>query len=823
MKYNTGKLENPVNESLEDKIDRLQQKRRQQEAETDHRLLEGLQNISDKHNNDRYSSRMWANRKGASHWGESKRSSINEITIESSDSSGDIQSLVKLLYLLQDLNKPICLQIYQTLESHRTSIIPAPQELAVVEKQVRGSAPNWSVTTQAIEPVALAEHTVAATLQPHPQGDWATTLSLERVGTSPLIALIHAGLPSSPTGLFCLRLLIRPVSPERRAQAHQDLFVPMDDPPLSYRLLMAHDWIFDCIGHMIFGKPQVPRFNDRKLQDELLQRVASEPAWSVIGSLIISDSSHQLVEQSAKAVSSVLKALFDVGFGGLSLSQFCTIKKMPDYSFDKFDEDKAAFFSMGELVALYHPVSADSGLPGIRAIGRPNPSLPNSLFESKGIVIGTVEQRGNNRFVPLPSQTFDYGVIPITGPSGYGKSELAENMLYQALESNDHTAFSLDPHGLMANNIALRSIPAGRENDVYIIELGDTEYPPAITFSRDTDTSPEAYISSTESLLKAALRDTWSSSFARMDDTISALVTMLAYYPNSNLYDIERVMTEDQYRAKAVSYITDPIAMRWWQRFEAASKSDKEHMAAPILSRLGKLWRNTPVRNMIMQEPLENPFSGLGDRSIVMVTVVGEPIAEEAEFLMELLLAKFRSAMAPRFPNRYKRTFCVIDESQRIAGNNLPSIIREYRKVGVSTWTITQGMSGWSDQVSKVVVDNYSAVISFAPRDERRLEAVFTPYTQDDFAKMNRHEALVRMSLADHTTLPSFVMKTIKIDRPQDPARLERIRHRSRERFTRPKAVVERYIEELLSQGLPETENEPKPSQQRRKVSDDDF
>jgi type IV secretory pathway VirB4 component len=56
------------------------------------------------------------------------------------------------------------------------------------------------------------------------------------------------------------------------------------------------------------------------------------------------------------------------------------------------------------------------------------------------------------------------GLNAYLGPSGYGKSVLAESMLHQLLANDKSAAVIIDPHGNMTNDMAARSFTQDRLN-----------------------------------------------------------------------------------------------------------------------------------------------------------------------------------------------------------------------------------------------------------------------------------------------------------------------------------------------------------------------
>jgi hypothetical protein len=621
---------------------------------------------------------------------------------------------------------------------------------------------------------------------------------------SPLASLLQAALPLSDDEQLVANFQIRLANPDRIVAAADSLY---KDMPMFNRLDP-----FEYIARIIWGTPKVPVF-DKELEDIYGQRLL-QPLFEVAGEVSLFGRNQARLESKAGTIRDVFYNRYNSMFGGFDLTDW-VIRNGAEKGIFVFDADHSILLSVAEVASLWHPLSSDVRIPGTQFVTRREVFLPSELFQAKGPIIGTTRQRGQARQVPLPAENFQFGPVVILGPSGQGKSVLAESMLHQVLANNKHAAVVIDPPGKLADTLALRSITPDRLNDIYLLHLGDTENPASLSFGRGS-TNIDAYISSTEAMIKAILADSYSPSYARMDDAISAFVTAIAYIPNATLFHVYKLVKESAYRQQSLPHIKDPIAQSWWRNFGELSESGREALVAPLLSRLGKLWRNKPIRNMILQQPPKiDHFSLFESGGILLISLAGKSISSEANFLFELMLAKFSMALSGRFgTDNDKRVYFVTDESQRAKGIILPDIITQYRKVGVSSWIITQGLSGWTEALSNVVLDNAAATIAFAPKDDAaRLSHIFHPYTHNELSDLNPHEAVVKISVGNQS-VPAFTMNTINVERESHKTRFELIKQRSNALFTRPRAQVEAEIEALLAP--PPAEDPPEGHRHKR-------
>jgi len=94
------------------------------------------------------------------------------------------------------------------------------------------------------------------------------------------------------------------------------------------------------------------------------------------------------------------------------------------------------------------------------------------------------------------------------------------------------------------------------------------------------------------------------------------------------------------------------------------------------------------------------------------------------------------------------------------------------------------------------VLGNVGSIIAFRTglNDARALEDEFQPtFSRHDLVVIPNFQTCVSL-LVNGERLPPFTMRTIKDDRPEDPARARRIVERCRQEFGRPLREVEKEV-----------------------------
>jgi hypothetical protein len=384
------------------------------------------------------------------------------------------------------------------------------------------------------------------------------------------------------------------------------------------------------------------------------------------------------------------------------------------------------------------------------------------------------------------------------------KSTTIENLLaYEARHSSRHTVVIFDPHGPLARSFALHSVPAERERDAVLLEFGDTEYPIALPFfKRPAWIEKYAFTDNRYSIIRAIFPD-WSET--RMADICYYLVATLVLADYPSLWGFHKLIYEPAFRRRllASGKIQDHSIHAWWARFGELSRSEQENRVAPIFARLGKLFRNKAVRNIVLQPDGPNLMELLDPGGIVLLSFGGSDIESEADTIGELLLADLLFALKARFtrdPSTLRRVFLAVDESQRYRADSLPKLLSEAGKAALTLVLASQFIANWPGAVANAVLANYGTLITFkAPSDAACLAKLLPPWTEAELSSLDRHQAVVQMNLESGDSLPAFDVRTRPVQTPDDQAMLERIRQRSRERYARPQRVVEAEIERLMA------------------------
>jgi hypothetical protein len=433
------------------------------------------------------------------------------------------------------------------------------------------------------------------------------------------------------------------------------------------------------------------------------------------------------------------------------------------------------------------------GLAGVAAgFGTMNPDIP--------IVIG--ERQGWGDTQPFGISAADHcHHVYIIGKTGSGKTTLLRNMLIQHITLG-HGVALIDPHGDLAEEL-LQHIPPERADHLVYFNPGDLEFPVGLNLLANVEPDDRHLVASG---IVGAFKNIWHDSWGpRMEYIFYNAVAALLECPNASLLGVNRLLTDDVYRAWVIRQVKDPFIHAFWAEEYASYDSRFQREAiAPIQNKLGQFLLNPVIRNILGQvkTKVSIPFVMDNGRLFIANLSKGRLGHDKANLLGSLLSTQFQLAAMARakHPESDRRPFYLyIDEFQNFSTDAFASMLAEARKYRLCLTISHQYIDQLTLPVRQAVFGNVGTVISFRVGypDAEVLEKEFgKTFPPSAIADLDRYEAAVKL-LEDGANREPFRAKML--------APLEnRVGHkdkliaRSRERFAAPRAVVEEKLERWL-------------------------
>jgi hypothetical protein len=401
----------------------------------------------------------------------------------------------------------------------------------------------------------------------------------------------------------------------------------------------------------------------------------------------------------------------------------------------------------------------------------------------------------------------------VIGKTGMGKSTLLENMAIQDIRNGEGLAF-IDPHGSTADRL-LEYVPEDRIKDVVYFAPFDMDNPVAFNVMEDVGYDKRHLVVSG---LITAFKKLWVDAFsARMEYILSNTLLALLEYPGATMLDVNRMLVNKNYRKKVVDNIKDPIVKDFWNG-EFANYSDRytQEATPAIQNKVGQFTSNPLIRNIIGQAKSSFDIRQLMDEKKILIINLSKGRVGEvnAALLGSMLVTKIYLAAMSRadvsastlasLPNFY----FYVDEFQNFANESFADILSEARKYKLNLLIAHQYVEQMEEEVRDAVFGNVGTTVAFrvGPFDAEVLETVFAPqFEATDLVNLGFAQIYLTLMI-DGVGSPPFSATTLPPFDPPPRSFVEDVMKSSRAQFGRPRAEVERVIQEIQDMNPLQTE-----------------
>lgn len=416
------------------------------------------------------------------------------------------------------------------------------------------------------------------------------------------------------------------------------------------------------------------------------------------------------------------------------------------------------------------------------------------------VILGEREQWGQREpFALSPADARQH--LYVIGKTGSGKTTLLRNLILQHLAAG-HGVGLIDPHGDLAEEL-LDHLPPHRADHLVYFNPGDLEFPVGLNLLANVPRDERHLVASgIVSAFKGLWRDSWGP---RLEYILYHAVAALLECDNVTLLGVNRMLTDDRYRAWVVRQIRDPFLRAFWeQEFAGYDPRFLREAIAPIQNKLGQLLQSPVIRNLLGQvkSKVSIPFVMDTGRVFLANLSKGRLGHDKANLLGSLLVTQFQLAAMARVnqPEVERRDFYLfIDEFQNFSTDAFAAILAEARKYRLCLGLSHQYVDQLSLPVRQAVFGNVGTLVAFrvGHTDAEVLGREFgEEFAAQQLVDLDRFELVVKL-LEDGTNKTPFRAWS----RPplaRYHGRRERLIARSRERFATPRAVVEEKLERWL-------------------------
>ena len=311
----------------------------------------------------------------------------------------------------------------------------------------------------------------------------------------------------------------------------------------------------------------------------------------------------------------------------------------------------------------------------------------------------------------------------------------------------------IDPHGDISTDI-LKYIPENREKDLIYFNSTDQDNP--IAFNPLKGINPRFHFLVASGLI-STFKKIWSENWGpRMEYILRYTLITLLSVPDATLLDIQPLLTDKDFRARALRYVSDRHVIAFWRsEFDKYSPTLRNEAISPILNKTGVFITSDPLRKIVGQNT--NSFrlqQVLDTGKILIVNLSKGQIGEDASSLLGAMLVNAIQLAALHRASQPEHTrkpfYLYIDECHSFISLSFATILAEARKYGLSLFMAHQYIEQLDERIRAAIFGNVGTIISFrvGASDAEYLAKEFHPvFNQDDLVNLPRYAMFIKLMI----------------------------------------------------------------------------
>ncbi len=388
--------------------------------------------------------------------------------------------------------------------------------------------------------------------------------------------------------------------------------------------------------------------------------------------------------------------------------------------------------------------------------------------------------------------------IYIIGKTGQGKTTLLENMIINDIENHRGLAY-LDPHGDSIQKI-LDYIPKDLIEKTIYFNATDINHPFGFNPLEKVSYEYRHIIAlSLLNIFKKIWTDAWS---ARMEYILTNTLLALLEWPDSTLLDVNRMLSDDNFRKKVVNNLKDTVVKSFWlQEFAKYHLQFRTEAVAPIQNKIGQFITNPLIRNIIGQQESSFDFREIMDSGKIFLAnlSVGSIGEETSSLLGGLIITKIQLAAMSRvdLPEEERKNFYLyVDEFQNFSTESFVNILSEARKYHLGLILSHQYLDQVPEEISRAIMGNIGTLLIFRLGSidaEVFSKELGYQVTTDELTNLPAYHIYVKM-LIDGSPSSPFLALTLPPKEKPDISYREEIIAFNHLKYARRKNIVEARI-----------------------------
>ncbi|MCF7836436.1 type IV secretory system conjugative DNA transfer family protein [Candidatus Gracilibacteria bacterium] len=455
-----------------------------------------------------------------------------------------------------------------------------------------------------------------------------------------------------------------------------------------------------------------------------------------------------------------------------------------------------------ELATVFHLPNIEVKTPNIFWVNskklEPPIDLPNPAKEPEITTLGRSNYRGVDKLFGVRQEDRRRHIY-IIGKTGMGKSTLLENMVISDIREGKGVAV-VDPHGDLADSI-LDNIPSNRTNDVIVFDPSDRDFPVAFNMLENIDPAMNSVVASgLVGIFKKLYAESWGP---RLEHILRNTILSLLESPGMTMLGIPRMLVDADFRRKVVRQISDPIVKKFWKdEFDAMQERQRTEAISPIQNKVGQFLSSSIIRNIVGQpKSMVDLRFAMDKKKIFICNLSKGKIGEDNSSLLgSMIITKFQLDAMSRsnIPEKDRTDFYLyVDEFQNFATDSFATILSEARKYRLNLTMANQYIAQMPEEVSDAVFGNVGSLLAFQVGfdDAEYISNQFSEIAlPNDLVQLPKYNLYSKLLIDGMPSQPFSAATLPPVESGFEEGRREKVIKFSRERYARPRAVVEEKI-----------------------------
>lgn len=347
----------------------------------------------------------------------------------------------------------------------------------------------------------------------------------------------------------------------------------------------------------------------------------------------------------------------------------------------------------------------------------------------------------------------------LIGKTGTGKSTLLEILMLNDLRSGRGFAL-LDPHGDLVKKLKDR-IPDSRLGDLIDFDLTNSDQP--YGFNPLANVSVDKRPLACSGLIQV-FKHLWSDSWGpRLEYILRNSLLTLLDYPDANLSDILKLLSDRPFRQKVIPYIQSKQVREFWTKeFDHYPERFRVEAISPIQNKVGAFLAH-PLLQKVLTIPVKplNLRKAMDEGKILLVNLAKGSIGEDTSNLLgSLLISRFDLAALSRsnIPESERCDFTLyLDEFHNFTTQSLIFMLSELRKYRLSLVLAHQYLTQLETNIRDAILGNVGTLIVFriGANDAEFLEPEFSPeFRASDFTNLPNYHIYLKLMIEGKISRP---------------------------------------------------------------------